>query len=199
MQSMWHSPLLETTVRSFRATCLPFKRHTNLVSSGETTHLKTASSPSQMMTLRSSAMNSIIRGAEKHSYELWAQTLLTCYNCTLASILSLLKIYTDLLSTVTVAEVLSSVDSQTYSPLSSSISWWMVKLRSLPWALIVCWQLWEISLPFFSHWTSPFGLLISHCNVRRVPFRALIFSNCLINLTFISVGQRNTVLDHGIL
>lgn len=63
MQSMWHNPLLEMTARSFRATCLPFKRHAKCVSSGETTHLKTASSPSQTVILRSSAMNSTTRGA----------------------------------------------------------------------------------------------------------------------------------------
>ena len=93
---------------------------------------------------------------------------------------------THLLSTVTVAEVLSSVDSQAYSPASSSISWWMVKLRSRPCARIVCRRLGEISWPSFSHWTSPLGLLISHRKIRLLPFRDAMFSSGLINLAFIS-------------
>lgn len=92
----------------------------------------------------------------------------------------------DLHSMVTLAEVLSSVDSQAYSPASSSSMWWMVKLRSLPCARIVILRLGEISLPPFSHWTSPFDLLTSQRNVRLLPLVVTVFSSGLINFTFIS-------------
>lgn len=208
---LWHSPFLVTSSRSLGTTGWPFSCHVTATSSGDTRHLKVASSPSSTVRLCSSMMISTTLGTTAglsgHSIRDPLSPGDAEHSCNpditvpasppppwnrgprgggeaLGSP-----------CTVSVASVWSSLDSQQYSPASPGSTRLSTSERSRPSAVICRRGPGASTRPSFLHTTSPRALQSSHHSTTRSPCRARTSDSPRRNFTR-SSAQPNPPCQH---
>lgn len=208
---LWHSPLLVTSRRSLGTTGWPFSCHVTATSSGDTRHLKVASSLSSTVRFCSSMMISTTLGTTARLLGHGIGDPLS-YRDAEHSCNPGITVPASLPPpwnrrppgdggalgspcTVSVARVWSSLDSQQYSPASPGSTRLSTSDRSRPSAVICRRGPGASTRPSFRHTTSPRALQSSHHSTTRSPCRARTSDSPRRNFTR-SSAQSNPPYQH---